>query len=146
MIDYSNLKLYELDELAPEEAYSILTTKLAEIERKLKKSDLNLSVNVAVNMFGEYLKSKKGTRGYKYVLLTFTSEFSDKKMAEITTEDIEELFFKYWPNATNNTLRTRRAQLNGLFNFAIRLSKEKGMPLFHNPISLFENPEYGFDK
>lgn len=129
-----------LEQLKLDAKDALILKKLCEIEKKLEQKVAFLTVEDAVELYWKYLQTKKKPRGYKYLIDEFLKGFVGRNIAEITAEDMEEFMLTRWSDSKNNTIRTRHAQLNGLFNHAIKILKKKGSPTFHNPMSLISIP------
>lgn len=134
--------LKEIKDLPQDVRESLILGKLFEIEKQLHKKIAYLSVEDAIKLFRGYLQTKKKPRGYEFVLDNFEEYFKGKNIAEVTAEDCEEFMTEHWINAKANTIRTRHAQLTGLFNHSIKVLMKKGSPTFHNPMKLITIPQY----
>jgi hypothetical protein len=107
-----------LPEVPQDVATPLILKKLFDIEAMVKGKIADIPVNYAVQGFWLYLQKKKKPRGYRYLLEQFQGCFKGRNIATITAHEVEEFMEERWSKA--NTLRTRHAQLNGLFNNAIK--------------------------
>ena len=128
--------------LTQKERDLVILTQLADIKKQLVKKVAYLTVEDAIKLFRGYLQTKKKPRGYEFILDKFGEHFKGRNIAEVTAEDCEEFMLEHWMSAKSNTIRTRHAQLTGLFNHAIKVLQKKGSPTFHNPMKLITIPSY----
>ena len=123
----------------------LILKKLADIEKSLEKKVAYLPAEDAVDMFWEYLQTKKAPRGYRYPLDLFKQYFQGRNIAEITAEEVERFMYAYWGDKSPTTIRVRYKQLDGLFKYAILVLQRKGSPVFSNPMMFITTPEPDLD-
>lgn len=135
------VSLEDLRHIPQEALNAVVLKKLFDIEKQLQEQKAFLLVEDVIKSFRAYLQTKKKPRGYNAVIDWFLEYFKGRNIAEINGEEMEDFIRLHWTGATNNTLRTRHAQLNGIFNHAISMLKKKGSNIFNNPMSFLDLPK-----